>query len=453
MMLTDEQIQTLVDKYVTETLEQDIVDRAINAQGLVQTSVTDGTTPALASAETTNSLISDYQEALSGGDYAPVEGILEELLEGLDIDKTSARYKVLCYYMSLAQIQVLKEARNRSLGNIPNSPKAISGALFGSALITPHEIQAKGHAKTTYGEAVERYIRKYLADARDNATSNEQIQDVLRFLNDVFLEIAGADTDIATETEDDIISLRDAIRGLPRRNIQKYRAMPIKELLGLDIPQSSTIARSTVNKLFKWMRAFYSYCKAQNIIQLDLAAAIPTISRATSPQDERLPLTSDEILKLLNLLSANKPLNNAVKALATSGLRLSELYKCSIGELDGVIIYDLRNTTSRLKTLTSYRVVPVHSSVDMGLLEAKPNKEYVEKAVNKVIREHISADGRKVLYSLRHSFATELKTRGVEPLMITELMGHSRGSMTFSRYAGNYPVKTLKEAIETLDFI
>ena len=95
----------------------------------------------------------------------------------------------------------------------------------------------------------------------------------------------------------------------------------------------------------------------------------------------------------------------------------------------------------------------MHSSVDIGLLEAKPNKEYVEKAVNRVIREHITADSRKVLYSLRHSFATELKARGVEPLMITELMGHSRGNMTFSRYAGNYPVKTLKEAIETLDFI
>lgn len=54
------------------------------------------------------------------------------------------------------------------------------------------------------------------------------------------------------------------------------------------------------------------------------------------------------------------------------------------------------------------------------------------------------------LYSLRHSFATILASKGVEPHIISELLGHSHGGMTLLRYVKGFPVQMLKDAVDTL---
>jgi integrase len=116
------------------------------------------------------------------------------------------------------------------------------------------------------------------------------------------------------------------------------------------------------------------------------------------------------------------------------------------------MVYDLTDKTLKLKTRSSYRIIPVHSNVNIALLKDLPSKDNLSKKINNLIRTHISEDKRKVLYSLRHSFATDLKNNKVEPTIISELMGHSHHSMTLDRYAGRYTMDILKEAIQTLKY-
>ena len=70
--------------------------------------------------------------------------------------------------------------------------------------------------------------------------------------------------------------------------------------------------------------------------------------------------------------------------------------------------------------------------------------------MSKLIKRTLKDPEAKSLYSLRHSFATELIARNVQAEVASELMGHSHQTMTLSRYAKGYPVKLLKQAIDPL---
>ena len=74
----------------------------------------------------------DYFEDLSNNNYRLIEEALDKLLDknSIEVDKTSNDYKLLGYYMMLAQIQILKEASKRGRGEIPTPPEVISNRLF-----------------------------------------------------------------------------------------------------------------------------------------------------------------------------------------------------------------------------------------------------------------------------------------------------------------------------------
>ena len=134
-VLDKSQIQELVDKYIKETLEQDLIDRAVKGQGTVFCNVgfdAYNNTPALASADLAETLKGDYFEDLSNNNYRLIEEALDKLLDknSIEVDKTSNDYKLLGYYMMLAQIQILKEASKRGRGEIPTPPEVISNRLF-----------------------------------------------------------------------------------------------------------------------------------------------------------------------------------------------------------------------------------------------------------------------------------------------------------------------------------
>lgn len=59
----------------------------------------------------------------------------------------------------------------------------------------------------------------------------------------------------------------------------------------------------------------------------------------------------------------------------------------------------------------------------------------------------------KTLYSLRHTFATQLAARGIETGVISELLGHTHKHITAGRYIKGFPTKLLSESINKLDAV
>ena len=456
-VLDKSQIQELVDKYIKETLEQDLIDRAVKGQGTVFCNVGFdfyNNTLALASADMAETLKGNYVEDLSNNNYRLIEEALDELLDknSIEVDKTSNDYKLLGYYMMLAQIQILKEASKRGRGEIPTPPEVISNRLFYSQknIDQPQPKDVNEKKIITNKEALDNYIKFYNARCDEKNTTSDQYRDVVSFLKEVFLELVSPDEDVTKTTLEDIIDIRDIIKTFPKRNIQKYRVMSIDELIDAEIDEADIISSRTLAKYMKWIKSCYTYYHNTGLIQTNPLQLIATTS-GTNALDERLPLEHKEIEHLLTLTKDDKVTNNLIKVFYTSGMRLSELYKCSLKEVDGVKVYDLTDRSISLKTKHSHRLIPIHRSVDVSLLKDLPTQDGFSKRINELIRSHISDDKRKVLYSLRHSFATDLKNNRIDPNVISELMGHSHQTMTLQRYASSYDVHILKEAIETLN--
>lgn len=247
---------------------------------------------------------------------------------------------------------------------------------------------------------------------------------------------------------------------MPNRNISKYRSMNIDELVvavateKIVIDKSELISTSTTNKHIKRIKSFALYGTKTGLYNVSLTLTTVKVVGSRGQRDERDNLKADEIEKLLH--NSDGYVNLLIRISYLTGMRLSELSKCNIGVVDGVLCFDLKNIKSKLKTQSSYRVVPVHSSLlpfmddFKELIQQGADMKHLARRVKKVIDAVLVDTEKKSLYSLRHSFATELIHRGADSGVVSELLGHSHTSMTLQRYAKGFSIDRLKEVIELL---
>ena len=169
------------------------------------------------------------------------------------------------------------------------------------------------------------------------------------------------------------------------------------------------------------------------------------IKKTTSSRDERVALDVDIIRHTISTANTVR-LADSFTLLYLTGLRPSEVSKCKLTTVEGVRCFDLTDKSLQLKSRASHRLIPVHYSIKdpEQLLESfrSMSSQYMNRQFN-------VPEG--TLYSLRHSFATELVGNGTEPYIISELLGHSHQGMTLGRYVKGFPVKVLKEAVDKLN--
>ena len=250
--------------------------------------------------------------------------------------------------------------------------------------------------------------------------------------------------EITTVTYSDIDKVTTSLKQLPKRNIQKYKKIPVKHFIKMEIPTKDKLSVRGVNAYLKTLKSFLSFCHKRNY--LSTLYEVKLQKSTVCIRDERKSLSTDTILTLINSAKTTE-LQLAYQLLYLTGMRLSEAYKCKISEVDGVKCFDLRDRENQLKTQSSYRLIPVHKSIDEPerLLQALSQIKY-DFIIKRCSKDLV--DG--TLYSLRHSFATHLASNDVEPHIISELMGHAHKTMPLSRYVKGFPIRVLKAAIDKL---
>lgn len=302
-------------------------------------------------------------------------------------------------------------------------------------------------------------VNQYLSSQKSNISVDE-IRDKSYFYKQVaptiFKHIGLSKDPIVTKISyNHLLEYRSIVLQLPKRNIQYYRDMDIvKVLSSLDqVQESDRISARTANKYLKWLRALFNFAVTLQQLNVNLANSLPLL-KTVDEKLQRLPLQQKEFNQLLQHIPSH--MLYLLKVLAYTGMRLSELYKCSVEIIEGIECFSLLDRSVKLKTKSSYRVIPVHSSLLEEVEHFYSCREAVTshnlaRTTSKLIKRLEFADAKKKsLYSLRHSFATELIQKGADPTIVSELMGHTHSTMTLSRYSIGFSVRQLRDVIELL---
>ncbi len=242
--------------------------------------------------------------------------------------------------------------------------------------------------------------------------------------------------------------VKNKLTQLPKRNIQKYRELKIQELVKMDIPIQDRLSTESINDHLKILNSLIKFGHERDMIARQYAVSM--IKNVTMARDERTALSIDVIKNLIGN-PATKELASAYTLLYLSGMRLSESFKCTISVVDGIKCFDLTNRAIQLKTKSSYRLVPIHHSIENPELILEDLRSMRKEYIGRLCKKTLGTNG--TLYSLRHSFATHMAAKGVEPYIISELLGHSHSGMTLGRYVKGFDVKILKNAIDKLEIL
>lgn len=450
-MLRDEQIQQLVNEYITKQLKQDLSSRAINGVGLVYAPADDIHFQDIASAskDLLSSCISDYKQGLANSDTIKIESIGKELLAKISVpyDRTDSSHRLFMLQLLQGQIELFDTIYDRYSGDFTTKKQSNN---FNT--VTPAQPIIK---ILTLQEAFNRFDSWYkktdITEKHYNNTINRLTKTILPFI--------GLGKDVNTITLDDIDELKEFLGSFPSISKLPYKYMSFEELANLDdVPTDDVISKDTQSKYLKIVKQLFLFIVDDGIIGYN------PCKRLIMPDDEqkkREPFSSDDMKVLFNEFDKLDNKRYIYYTLAYTGMRPSELWKCKISQEDNIYYFDLTGGDIELKTKQSRRKIPLHSKlIELGVQDKLPSlqsefkQEYLSIYFNKTIKKALVDDDNKIMYSFRHTVATELKRAEVNMDKVSELLGHSyeSDSMTKSTYAGGYTLQQLKEAIEHLSF-
>lgn len=258
---------------------------------------------------------------------------------------------------------------------------------------------------------------------------------------------------------------------------------PIKELIR---EATTTISPTTFNNYIKNLTTVFTYAIQEGYCDRNPLAGLK-VQQKVKASDQRCRYTDDDLGRLFAVLKMEKQLDIKphrqwlpLLGLYT-GARLNELcqlYVDDVVQVDGVDCIHIRASRpdQKLKSLTSERVVPLHSQLkSQGFLEYVEHQRalgvqrlFPELTLNKNhgyshspsrwfagVRDRIGLKGgeqKKDFHSFRHTVADHLKQLGVAESLIGGVLGHQTGGITFGRYGKDYVPGKLAVVIELLDF-
>ena len=477
-MLTDDQIQKVIKDHLTRTLKG---FEAVRTMGVLAYAPKGGKLPANESERQQSSIavlqqsIEHYSGQLFNNDFSEVEKYVDRLLDhaSLELDKGSKQYTKMCREFLKAEITIRKIEIERLNGNYDNTFDGFLESMVSSTPVIVEPEKDK-EPEVTLSKVIEDHIKEAMQANSWTEKSLAENESIYK----VFLEIIG-DRDIKTITYQDLIACRDKLVKLPsnRGKNPKLRTKSIEEILTMKklIPMSL----STVNKYLVRISTLFKWAAKHRYISVNYAEGL-TLQTKKRASEDREAYSAEDIQVILEKVEnvPGKPERYWVPMIGLySGMRLEEicqLHVADIIEQDSIACFDINdNNGKKLKTQSSRRVIPIHPKlIELGL------KEYVDtlrdsgkarlwenltkgrdgyshdlgKWYQRFNRKYVTENPKRVFHSFRHTLANTLKQKGVQEVVIAEIMGHAVDSMTMSRYGKVYEPKVLLEALSKLEF-
>lgn len=419
-ILSNQQIQELVDKFIVETLQQDKIDRANLNYGVEGASCYD-------QAGYLNYMIDEGKEYLACNNYAFVLDDAKKLLldVGIDFNASEPSHKLFQQTLMRGQIAIFEEALKRTQG------------IYSSKFDLPtknKEVAVKIETKfvKTYHEAYEEFKTYYEDTNAGQATKD----DTFRVLDKLVIMVGG-ENPINNTKLTDLIKIKQRIESLPRLNTIKYRNLSFADVLKLtNIPSDDKITDSRAKDYIKHIKKFFTFCYQNRIIDFDPSVDL----NITVDSDKKDPFTDAEANALFAIFDVQEQhLRLLMYIYPFTAMRREEIYNSTIQEENGIKYFEITDG----KNAYARRKIPLHTRlIDLGLdnnafMQAKAKVSYtaVGKLFNQRIKPQVTLSSKNTLHSWRHTVATKLQHEGIADSLIQNILGHSASDTLNRVYA------------------
>lgn len=256
--------------------------------------------------------------------------------------------------------------------------------------------------------------------------------------------------------------------------------------------RNANLAPKTIEKRLTTLHTFFGWAQTYGFYPVDVPLPTSQISkllrRQHVKQQSRQRFSFEELALIFDpkeyLARNRRPDWFWLPFLGLySGARIEELVQLCVDDIeqDGVsgrffISFNDQNEKS-IKNKNSIRKVPLHSKlVELGFLRYVEEIRQLDLSMGRLFphlrgnkygvlstsaSKHFSRDLRalgildrsRVFHSFRHTVATELRDRGVDPLVRHRLLGHALGEGEHAGYLhGDIPLPVLADGIENLRY-
>ncbi len=306
--------------------------------------------------------------------------------------------------------------------------------------------------------------------------------------HELLIQIVG-NVETSTVTHKTAREFKDTLMKLPANMTKgKYAGKTVKQIIAMNPPEADKMAPKTVNEKLQRISSFFLWAVRHGYAAVNVFDGLK-LKENRRARDQRAKFDDDDLKAIFHpsrysLEKLRKPFKYWLPLLAlyTGGRaqELAQLRTVDVIEEGGMPAIRITEEAGRLKNLASARTIPLHPRiVELGFLQhvAKVKAAGHERLFHEawdtsngpgdkisrsfaVYRKSLNigsmkrGDGKpvKCFHSFRHNFADGLKQAGAEPLKISELMGHSDGNISTSRYSGSYISEKLYPVVCLLDF-
>jgi integrase len=495
--LTKEEIDYMVCKYMVDLLKY-FEDYRVLHNGPEKQVVYDWNMMLL------DKNLDEAQKQLILSDHEPSGEGFDDILSNWgfeNIERDSYSYKKLRREFLKARIQVLKVEKKRELGDYTdNLEEEVSTRyqalqrLQASHSALPASLQPVSDSKGSPAipceasnppgteERLSQVIEKFAEERRRAGVWKPKSEVEIMTSLHLLVEVLG-DVPLTDISNVSMRHFKETLMRLPP-NVRKnptYRDKSIAEVL--DSGVTKRMNTSTINKqldrastLFKWaVQNGYVVRNPAEGLQLPAKKRDDEYRAAFNPDDLKMIFNSREYREDTHKYGYRFWL--PVIALYT-GMRLNEICQLHLDDIhesdEGVCVFEIRERkgVTDTKTSSSERLVPLHDflRVDLDLLgyvaklrsegqtrlfpDLKKRRDGYGQAASRWFAQYRAdcgivdgAEGKKDFHSFRHTVSNTLKQANAEHFPTQELLGHSTGSITFSRCGKRYSPKLLKEQI------
>ncbi|MFW0920703.1 site-specific integrase [Vibrio parahaemolyticus] len=288
------------------------------------------------------------------------------------------------------------------------------------------------------------------------------------------------DKDINKWTKKDALEIYYGIHELPAylMHNKKYKGMATKEIL--EVVRGTNyrrISSETVKKYLNTIKSFYKWVIGFGYAKVDIFENI-NVAKSKVKDNERRKAYSEKDLKLIfndEIFHDSKHSGSfrywIVIIAALLGMRqseISQLYKSNIKVINGFwcIAVEAKFKDQRIKNRKSIRLIPIPNElIRLGFLDFVSSCEEgpIFKDINRCNKDGYGRDvsrwfsktkdklgfcNKYTFHSFRHYFINNLKQKGVDLAIVSEITGHTYNSVAFENYGKDYSLKEKKKIID-----